>query len=702
MFFIRKELKILKLVIAEKPSVALDISKVIGANEKRNGYYEGNNYLVTWCVGHLVENAMPEDYNPDYKKWSLDNLPIIPEEWKTKVSSKTKDQFKVVKELINREKVEELICGTDSGREGELIFRLVYNKIGSKKPIKRLWISSMTKESIEKGFQHIRTGEEFENLYKSAFCRSKADWIVGLNATRLYTGLYNQMLNVGRVQTPTINLIVQRDLEIENFESKQYFLVKADTGLFIASKRVEGITEAYSIVNKCNGKDAAVKDIVKEEKSIKPSGLLDLTSLQREANKLLGFSAQQTLDLAQSLYEKKVITYPRTDSKFLSDDMKDEANELINSIVNSNILVKNLKDIYSLEEVKVNNIINNKKVSDHHAIIPTKEALKDDLSLTSSEEKILYIILFKLLEGVYKPIKQTNIKINLGIEDEIFEFSGKQILDNGFRIIERLMKEKLNIEAEENDNSFEGDVTIGQIFENVELSSQAKKTQPPKYYTEATLLSAMENVGRLVEDKELKESLSKGLGTPATRAGIIEQIIKKGFIKREGKKLIATTEGKDLMKILPEDIKSPELTATWEYKLEKVSNGELSESEFLEDIKHYITELIDNAKGNLNQDFVKSKEKEVIGKCPRCSKNVYEGKLNFYCEAGKECGFSLWKKDKFFTNAKKEINKSIAKKLLKDGKAEVKGLYSVKKDKKYDATIVLEDTGKYINFKIQF
>lgn len=692
----------MKVVIAEKPSVALDISKVIGANEKRNGYYEGNNYLVTWCVGHLVENAMPEDYNPDYKKWSLDNLPIIPGEWKIKVSNKTKGQFKVIKELVNREDVEELICGTDSGREGELIFRLVYNKIGSKKPIKRLWISSMTKESIENGFKNIRAGEEFDNLYKSAFCRSKADWIVGLNATRLYTGLYNQMLNVGRVQTPTINLIVQRDLEIENFESKQYFLVKADTGLFIASKRVDGITEAYSIVNKCNGKYAAVKDIVKEEKSIKPSALLDLTSLQREANKLLGFSAQQTLDLAQSLYEKKVITYPRTDSKFLSDDMKDETNELINNIVNSNILVENLKDIYSLEEVKINNIINNKKVSDHHAIIPTKEALKDDLSLTSSEEKILNIIMFKLLEGVYKPIKQTNIKINLGIEDETFEFSGKQILDNGFRIIERLMKEKLNIESEEDNNSFEGDVTIGQIFENVELSSQAKKTQPPKYYTEATLLSAMENVGRLVEDKELKESLSKGLGTPATRAAIIEQILKKGFIKREGKKLIATTEGKDLMKILPEDIKSPELTATWEYKLEKVSNGELSESEFLEDIKHYITGLIGNAKENLNKDFVKSKEKEVIGKCPRCSKNVYEGKLNFYCEASKECGFSLWKKDKFFTNAKKEINKSIAKKLLKDGKVEVKGLYSAKKDKKYDATIVLEDTGKYINFKFQF
>lgn len=318
------------------------------------------------------------------------------------------------------------------------------------------------------------------------------------------------------------------------------------------------------------------------------------------------------------------------------------------------------------------------------------------------KRRYLYLVAYKLLESVYKPIKQTNIKIDLGIEDEIFEFSGKQILDNGFKLIEKLMKEKLGIEIEEDKNSFEGEVNVGQRFENVELSSEAKKTQPPKYYTEDTLLSAMENVGRLVDDKELKESLSKGLGTPATRAGIIEQIIKKGFVKRDGKKLISTIEGKELMKILPEDIKSPELTAKWEYELERINNGELSEGEFLEEIKVYINSLINNAKGNLNKEFVKSKEREIIGKCPRCNKNVYEGKLNFYCEGGKECGFTLWKQDKFFTNAKKEINKSIAKKLLKDGKAEVKGLYSVKKDKKYDATVVLEDTGKFINFKLEF
>ena len=331
----------MKLVIAEKPSVALEISKVIGASEKKNGYYEGNNYLVTWCVGHLVENAMPEDYSVEYKKWNLETLPIIPEEWKTKVSSKTKDQFRVIKELANRDDVEELICGTDAGREGELIFRLVYNQIGSNKPIKRLWISSMTRESIEKGFCKLKDGREFESLYKSAFCRSKADWLVGLNATRLYTGLYNKMLNVGRVQTPTINLIVKRDEEIKNFEPKQYFVVKADTGLFIAAKKFDGITEAYSIVNKCNGKDAIIKNVIKEEKNIKPSGLLDLTSLQREANKLLGFSAQQTLDLAQCLYEKKIITYPRTDSKFLTEDMKNETKDLIINLVNSNLLGEN-------------------------------------------------------------------------------------------------------------------------------------------------------------------------------------------------------------------------------------------------------------------------------------------------------------------------------------------------------------------------
>ena len=692
----------MKLVIAEKPSVALEISKVIGASEKKNGYYEGNNYLVTWCVGHLVENAMPEDYSIEYKKWSLDKLPIIPEEWKTKVSSKTKEQFKVIKELVNRIDVEELICGTDAGREGELIFRLVYNQIGSNKPIKRLWISSMTKESIENGFKNIKDGKEFENLYKSAFCRSKADWLVGLNATRLYTGLYNQMLNVGRVQTPTVNLIVQRDNEIKNFEAKQYFIVKADTGLFIATKRFDGITEAYGMVNKCNGKSATIKDIVKEEKSIKPSSLLDLTSLQREANKLLGFSAQQTLDLAQSLYEKKVLTYPRTDSKFLTEDMKDETKDLIIKLVNSNILEENLSEKYKIEEIKIGNIINDKKVSDHHAIIPTDEVLKNDLSLTDSEEKILYLVIYKLLESVYKPIKQVSIKIDLIIENEIFEFSGKQILDDGFKLVENLMKEKLNIEIEEEKNTFGGEVNVGQIFEKVELSSVVKKTQPPKYYTEATLLSAMESVGRLIDDKELKESLNKGLGTPATRSGIIEQIIKKGFIRRDGKKLIATVEGKELMNILPEDIKSPELTAKWEYDLEKINTGELSEFEFLEEIKAYINNLINNAKGNLNKEFVKSREREIIGKCPRCNKNVYEGKLNFYCEGGKECGFALWKNDRLFVNAKKELTKSIVKTMLENGRVKVKGMISQKTGNKYDAFISIKDTGEYINFKIEF
>lgn len=692
----------MKLVIAEKPSVALEISKVIGASEKKNGYYEGNNYLVTWCVGHLVENAMPEDYSVEYKKWNLETLPIIPEEWKTKVSSKTKGQFRVVKELANRDDVEELICGTDAGREGELIFRLVYNQIKCKKPIKRLWISSMTKEAIEKGFKDLRDGKEFDNLYMSALCRSKADWLVGLNATRLYTGLYNKMLNVGRVQTPTINLIVKRDEEIKSFEPKQYFIVKADTDLFVATKRFEGITEAYSIVNKCNGKEAVIKDINKEDKNIRPSGLLDLTSLQREANKLLGFSAQQTLDLAQCLYEKKLITYPRTDSRFLTEDMKEETRELISEAIKSNRLCEKISSQYSLEDIKIDNIINNKKVSDHHAIIPTIEALKGDLNITTSEEKILHILMYRLLGSVYKPLKQTTIKIELEIEGEIFEFSGKQILDNGFKLIEKSMREKLNIQSEEIVDSFEGEVSIGQIFKNIEISSEAKKTQPPKQYTEDTLLSAMENVGRLIESKELKESLSRGLGTPATRAGIIEQIIKKGFVKRDGKKIISTLEGKELMLVLPEDIKSPELTAKWELKLDKINNGELSEEQFLNEINEYIKELINKAKGRVSTEFIKSKEKEIIGLCPRCSKNVYEGKMNFYCEGGKECGFSLWKQDKFFINAKKEITKTIAKKLLSDGRVQIKGLYSRKKDKKYDATVVLEDTGKFINFKLEF
>ncbi len=692
----------MKLVIAEKPSVALEISKVIGASEKKNGYYEGNNYFVTWCVGHLVENAMPEDYSIEYKKWSLDTLPIIPEEWKTKVATKTKEQFKVVKELANRSEVEDLICATDSAREGELIFRLVYNQSKCKKPFKRLWISSMTEEAIKKGFEELKNGAEYDNLYKSAFCRSKADWIVGLNVTRLYTCLYNRKLIVGRVQSPTINLVVERDKEIESFIPKQYFILKAKNDLFEATKRVDDSIEVCKLLSSLQGKTGVIESVEKNEEEKSPSTIFDLTSLQRAANKLLGYSAQQTLDLAQSLYEKKLLTYPRTDGKYLSSDMKEDTMKLIDFIVSSKFLSDSLKEKIDMKKIDINKVINDKKISDHHGIIPTKEISKE-INITESEKKILQLVIYRLLEATYSNVKSSITEIELKIEEHIFNYKGKQILDKGYLIFIEELKRLLNINKEEKEEKvIEQDIIVGMKFENIEIESIAKKTIPPKHYTEATLLAAMENIGRQVEEKLLKDSLSKGLGTPATRASTIENIISNGFIKRDGKKILSTNEGRELMSILPLEIKSPILTAEWEEKLNKIEMGSKSEEEFLSEINMYISNVIDNAKRKINKEFIKSNEKEIIGVCPRCKKNVYEGKSNFYCEGERECGFALWKEDKFFINAKKKITKTIAKKLLEQGKVEIKGLYSVKKDKEFDATIVLEDTGKYINFKYEF
>lgn len=696
----------MKLVIAEKPSVAGEIAKVIGADKRNNGYYEGNGYVVTWCVGHLIENAMPEDYSEELKKWSLEKLPLAPEPWKTKVVEATKGQYKIIKELIKDDRVTELVCATDAGREGELIFRLVYNQIKCMKPFKRLWISSMTEQAIKDGFNNLKDGKEFDSLYESAFARSKADWLVGINATRLYTCIYNQMLSVGRVQTPTVNIIVKRQQEINNFTSKPYFIIKANCESFIAAKSVESLSESLSLINKCNGKTGLITELLKEEKVESANSLFDLTTLQREANRKLGFSAQQTLDLAQSLYEKKLITYPRTDSKFLTEDMKSETKNLIAELIKSKYVLEETKSIYKLEDINIDKIINDKKVSDHHAIIPTKIAVNDDLSLNKSEKGILHLVTYRLLQAIYRPYKYTLTQLTLEIEGEEFKATGKQVIDSGFKFLEQQLVTVLNPKLDENKKEkytmLPKELQKNQEFDNVELTSEAKKTKPLAPYTEDSLLSAMENAGRLVEEESLKSSMSNGLGTPATRAGIIEQIIKKGFINREGKKLIPSELAFTIMDLLPEDIKQPELTAMWEYKLEQINQNKLSSEEFIKDIEKYIKDLIVSANTNIKKEAIKKNEKEVIGKCPRCKKNIYEGKLNFYCESGKECGFSMWKNDKFFSNAKKEITKKVAKTLLEDGKIKMIGLYSQKTGNKYDAYVVLKDTGVYVNFSLEF
>lgn len=691
----------MRLVIAEKNSVAQDIANVIGATEKKNGYFIGGEYIVTWCVGHLIENAMPEDYSSDFKKWKLNTLPILPNEWKTKVIPRTKERYKVIKELVNDERVNEIICATDSGREGELIFRLVYNQLCCKKPFKRLWISSQTDKAILDGFNNLKDGKDFDCLYKSALARSKADWIVGLNGTRAYTCIYNQMLTVGRVQSPTINLIVNRQIEIDNFESKPYFIIKANTGNLIATKRVDGISESYKLVNECNGKTGYIAKAEKEEKQENPNNLFDLTELQKVADRTLGFSAQQTLDIIQGLYEKKLLTYPRTDSKFISEDMKEGTLSLIGGLLKSKYVPEEIKNLYDTEHIKIDRIINNEKINDHHAIIPTEEVVSRDISLSKSEQEILNLVIYRLLQSVYKPYKYTNTNIVLEIEGNEFEATGKEIIDEGFKAIRFITDKK------DTDSNTIPEVNIGDSFDNIEMTSEAKKTKPPKQYTDGTLLSSMENAGRNIDNKELKKAISKGIGTPATRANIIEQIIKNGFIVREKKNLIPTQKAYVLMELLPEEIKSPELTAAWELKLEEVNSGNISDEEFLEDIKKFISDIVKEASNNIKADAVKVVDKEIVGKCPRCKEksednNIYESKVNFYCEKGKECNFTIWKNNKLFENGKKKLTKQIVSEMLKSGMVLVEGMTSPKTGKKYDANIILKDTGKYVNFEMEF
>ncbi len=698
-----------KLIIAEKPSVANELAKAVGATIRESGFISGNSYYVTWCVGHLIETAMPEDYSEQYKKWSTETLPIIPEPWEYKVSTRTKLQYETIKELINKPDVDELICATDAGREGELIFRLVYNQTGSKKLVKRLWISSMEESAIKEGLSKMKDGREYDNLYCSALSRLQADWLVGINISRLFSCLYNKTLNIGRVQTPTINLIVERQRELDNFKPQPYYILSADCGGFIAAKRVNSEPEAKSILNLCSGKNAIVSDITKKPCKENPAALYDLTTLQREANKLLGISAQQTLDAAQNLYEKKLITYPRTDSRYLTEDMSYSTKNVIQKILTTDFINPKTPERYDLSKADISSLVNNKKVTDHHAIIPTN-AIDKIPDLNHNEKNILLLITYKLLAAAYIPHEYIKTDITVTIENIEFTASGKQITSKGFKEIQDHLTELLKTKDSEDEIKKDPDysdsipeLNRGDIIPDIPVTSKKKLTSPPKPYTEDTLLSAMENALRSIEDETLKKDVAGiGLGTPATRAGIIERIIKTGFIERKKKNLLPTPAAFSLIDVVPDKIKSPCLTAEWEQKLEQIRKGSLNYTDFCNSITDFVKGLIDEYKLKEGDNEKFRIEKEVIGRCPRCSKNVYEGKSNYYCDSGRECNFSLWKEDKFFTSKKKSLTKAIAKEILKKGKAKVTNLYSEKTGKTYDAYVSIEDTGTYINYKMEF
>ena len=689
------------LIIAEKPSVAATIAAALGAKEKKDGYIAGNGYLVSWCVGHLVQLAEAAAYGEQYKKWSYDSLPILPQEWQYAVASDKGKQFKILKDLMHRADVSEVVNACDAGREGELIFRFVYDVAGCKKPMRRLWISSMEESAIKAGFASLKDGKEYDPLYSSALCRAKADWIIGINMTRLFSCLYGKTLNVGRVQTPTLKMLVDRDAAITTFKKEKYYHVRLSlSGVEAASAKIHAAEEAGNLKAACETAQAVCISVTREKKTVAPPKLFDLTSLQREANRIYGYTAKQTLDLAQSLYEKKLLTYPRTDSSYLTDDMGGTAAQI------AALLAGKLPFMQGADFTpEISRLLDSKKVSDHHAIIPTMELAKADLAaLPESERNILTLAGARLLMACAAPHIFEAVTAVFSCAGQEFTAKGKTVLAEGWKGFERrfmaTLKKKADTEDDE-ENALSLDVppfAEGQTFDNPQAAVTEHFTTPPKPHNEASLLSAMERAGNEETDPDAER---RGLGTPATRAAIIEKLVKGGFVERKGKQLIPTKSGIELVCVLPEVLTSPQLTADWENNLTQIAKGNADPDSFMTGIETMTRELVST------YPFLSDKEKErfkeekpVIGKCPRCGANIYEGRKNYYC-ANRDCAFTMWKNDRFFEERKVTFSPKIAAALLKDGKAKVKKLYSPKTGKTYDGTILLADTGgKYVNYRI--
>ena len=689
------------LIIAEKPSVAATIAAALGAKEKKDGYIAGNGCLVSWCVGHLVQLAEAAAYGEQYKKWSYDSLPILPQEWQYAVASDKGNQFKILKDLMHRADVSEVVNACDAGREGELIFRFVYDVAGCKKPMRRLWISSMEESAIKAGFASLKDGKEYDPLYSSALCRAKADWIIGINMTRLFSCLYGKTLNVGRVQTPTLKMLVDRDAAITAFKKEKYYHVRLSlSGVEAASAQIHAAEEAGNLKAACEAAQAVCTSVTREKKTVAPPKLFDLTSLQREANRIYGYTAKQTLDLAQALYEKKLLTYPRTDSSYLTDDMGGTAAQI------AALLAGKLPFMQGADFTpEISRLLDSKKVSDHHAIIPTMELTKADLAaLPESERNILTLAGARLLMACPEPHIFEAVTAVFSCAGQEFIASGKTVLAEGWKGLERrfmaTLKKKADTEYDE-ENALSLDVppfAEGQTFDNPQAAVTEHFTTPPKPHNEASLLSALERAGNEDTDPDAER---RGLGTPATRAAIIEKLVKGGFVERKGKQLIPTKSGIELVCVLPEVLTSPQLTADWENNLTQIAKGNADPDNFMTGIETMTRELVST------YPFLSDKEKErfkeekpVIGKCPRCGANIYEGRKNYYC-ANRDCAFTMWKNDRFFEERKVTFSPKIAAALLKDGKAKVKKLYSPKTGKTYDGTILLADTGgKYVNYRI--
>ena len=691
----------MQLIIAEKPSVAQTIGEALGATEKKSGYLAGTAHLITWCIGHLVELAQPHAYDDRYAKWKWNDLPILPEEWRYNVSLHTKKQFDTIRKLMNDPKVDTIVCATDAGREGELIFRLVYHQCGCTKPTKRLWISSLEESAIRAGFEHLYDGREYESLYQAALCRQQADWLVGINASRVFSLLYNTTLNVGRVMSPTLALLVSRDAAIAAFQPETFYTVQMSCGFIAATERMKEQAEAQRIQEMCSLNTAVVKSIERKQKKENPPKLYDLTTLQRDANRLFGFTAQQTLDYVQSLYEKKLATYPRTDSRYLTSDMAAMLPELANGVASKFPFTDGLH-----LSVKPDQVIDNSKVTDHHAIIPTRSMMERDLAaLPAGERDVLQLISVRLLCAVGETHVYDETIVTLECEGVTFKAKGRTVIQMGWKIPEATFLGSIGdrIQKESSEREYPiPELEVGQTLSPVMTKLKEGKTTPPKHFTEDTLLAAMETAGAedMPEDAE-----RKGLGTPATRAEIVEKLISTGYVVRKGDKrtkyLSPTAKGTALITVLPEQLQSPLLTAEWEQQLKQIEYGEVDPKMFMQEIRDMLTELVQTAKPVSGADTLFPSDRKSLGACPLCGVAVTEKAKGFFCE-NQTCRLGIWKDNRFFADKDVQITSAVVSTLLQKGRVQVKGLRSQKTGKVYDAAIVMEMKDGQPRFRLDF
>ena len=672
----------MKLVIAEKPSVAMSLAAVLGANEKKDGYLEGGGYLVSWCVGHLLELAQPEAYGEQYARWRYGDLPILPETWKYEVPKDKKKQLDLLCRLMKDKRVESVGCATDAGREGELIFRLVYEHAGCKKPMERLWISSMEDAAIRDGFEHLRPGSDYDKLYDAAVCRAGADWLIGINATRLFSVLYGVTLNVGRVMSPTLALLVQREADIQAFASKPFYVPEITCGGFTASgEKLSGKNEAEKIRRDCDGQAASVRSVEKQVKTVQPPRLYDLTTLQREANRYYGLTASQTLQVLQELYEEKLVTYPRTDSQFVTEDMRTTVESLVLALDGT--------------AADVSCVINNSKVTDHHAILPTMQSAKcNKEKLSETKQKILSLIIWKLVQAVQPPFIYEDVLVTVCCQGRNFTAKYKDVLQPGYTA-----KPVPFVEPEKNkDASLPNDLEQGMVIPVVRAEKKQGFTSPPKVYTEDTLLSAMETAGNKEFEKDTEK---KGLGTPATRAAILEKLVSSGYVQRKGKQMIPTEDGVAAIRNIPDYLKSASMTAEWENDLLQMERGEIKPYDFMQGIHGLIDKMLADLRQIPTVAAAPHHNKVSVGNCPVCGNPVHESKLSFCC-ADRSCKFALWKESRYLSNMRKTLDKKMAVDLLKKGRTHVKDFYSAKKDKTFAADLVMRVEEGRAQYSLEF